>query len=62
MMIEGVIVDVFSRWCCVNHGPNTVDESLDFRGSTNKRPAKRGANQKKNKFTTPLYPSNRKKI
>ena len=43
--IEGVIVVIFGSWCCVNHGPSTVDASLDFRGSANKRPSKRGADR-----------------
>ena len=48
MTIEGVIVVIFGRWGCVNHGPSTVDASLDFRGNANKRLAKRGCNQKQN--------------
>ena len=38
MPIEDSIVDVFGRWYCVNHGPSTLDESLDFRGIPNKAP------------------------
>ena len=44
MTIEGVIVVIFVRWCCVNHGPSTVDASYDFRGSANEIPTKRGCN------------------
>ena len=44
MTIEGVIVVIFGSWCCVNHGPSTIDASLDFRGNTNERPTKRGCN------------------
>ena len=51
MTIEGVIVVIFGRWC----GPSTVDASLDFRGSANKRPPKRGCNQKQNKCNSPYY-------
>ena len=45
MTIEGVIVVIFVRWCCVNHEPSTVDASLKFRGSANKWPTKRGCNR-----------------
>ena len=40
MTIEGVIVDVFGRWCCVNHGSITVDAILDFRRNINEKPIK----------------------
>ena len=38
MMIKGIIVVIFGRWCYMNHGPSTVDASLNFRESANKRP------------------------
>ena len=38
-MLSSLAVDV------MNHGPSTVDASLDFRGNTNERPSKRGSNR-----------------
>ena len=57
MAIEGVIVMIFVRWCCVNHGPSTVDASLDFRGNAKERPAKRGCNGSatRNRTSTPVH-------
>ena len=39
MTIEGIIVASLDVGV-MNHAPSTVDASLDFRGSTNKRPYK----------------------
>ena len=57
MTIEGVIVVIFGRWGCVNHGPSTVDASLDFRGSANERPSKRGSNRgaTRNRTSSPVH-------
>ena len=54
MTTKGVIVIIFGRWCCVNHEPSTVDESLSFRRSANERTTIRGANQNQNKFLNDL--------
>ena len=32
----------FGRYVSTNHGPSTVETSLDFRGSADKRPTKKG--------------------
>ena len=40
--IEVVIVDVCLAVVSTNHGPSRVETSLDFRGSADKRPAKKG--------------------
>ena len=38
--MDVVIVDVLAvKYCCVSHGPSTVETSLDFRGSADKTPA-----------------------
>ena len=50
---EGVICCHFGSWRCVNHGPSTVETSLDVRGSADERPANRGCHQKQNKYHTP---------
>ena len=57
MTIEGVIVVIFGRWGCVNHGPSTVDASLDFRRNTNERPSKRGCNggATRNRTSSPVH-------
>ena len=59
MKKEGVIVVIFGRWCCVNHGPSTVDASLDFRGNANERPAKKGCNggATRNRTSTTVHSS-----
>ena len=48
--IKGVIVVVLDRWCYMNHGPSTVDASLDFRGSANERLTNKGVQPKREKF------------
>ena len=45
--IEVVIVDVCLAVVSTNHGPSTVETSLDFRGSADKRPAKKGPHANK---------------
>ena len=52
--IDGVIVVILAVGICVNHGPSTVDASLDFRGSANKRPTKKGTQPITDKIHSPL--------
>ena len=55
MTAGGVIVVIFAIGICVNHGPSTVETSLDFRGIADERPTKKGYHQKQNKYHTPLW-------
>ena len=47
--IERVIVDVLAVGIVSTTGQGTVEMNLDFRGSSNKRPTKRGCHQKQNR-------------
>ena len=42
----------FGHLCCVTHRSSTLETSLNFRGSANKRPTKRGCHQKRKKIAS----------